>query len=674
METLQLVTTIKDRCKTCYQCVRYCPAKAIKISDGQAEVIPDRCIGCGNCVRVCSQQAKEVLSSSGFVEKILESESKCAALIAPSFPAQFYDIDYKIFIGMLKKLGFDYVIEVAFGADLVAKECKKLYESKEMDSFIESSCPAIVSFIEKYHPKLIKNLSSIVSPMVATAKVVDKMYGEGIKKVFIGPCIAKKGEAQNENLQGNINVVITFAELEQMFIQNKIYSDNIESCDFNEPKAHTGRVFPLSHGFFQAADIKEDLTKNNAITADGQEDFIEAIKEFEKGEIKVGVLEMLSCKGCIMGVGINNKTPQYFRHARVSKFVNQSSKLFDKKVWEKNIEICEDIDLKRKYTHENKLLKTPSNNEIEMILKGMGKTDPEDELNCGACGYETCVEHATAIYKGLAEYTMCLPYTIEKLKNTVDKLEISNIELNNTQEALMHSERLASMGQLAAGIAHEINNPLGVILLYSHILLEKTEKDSKLFKNLNMITDQAVRTKKIVSGLLNFARQNKVAKQPCNVEELINKIVKSFVEPEISIEIIIKTVDLEIEIDKDQINQVISNLISNAKDAMPGGGKISIIIESKRDDLLIIIKDTGNGIPKENLSKIFNPFYTTKKIGKGTGLGLAVTYGIIKMHSGQISAQSNTDPEKGEVGTEIIVSLPKVEKQLERKIEVKYGK
>src|SRR5512145_2421311 len=127
-KNIALVETIKDLCRTCYTCVRECPAKAIRIADGQAEVIPERCIACGNCVRVCSQSAKHAASSVERVLDLLSGPGKVAAILAPSFPAEFGEIDYRVLIGMLRALNFDLVCEVAFGADLVARQYRRLLD------------------------------------------------------------------------------------------------------------------------------------------------------------------------------------------------------------------------------------------------------------------------------------------------------------------------------------------------------------------------------------------------------------------------------------------------------------------------------------------------------------------------------------------------------------------
>jgi signal transduction histidine kinase len=302
----------------------------------------------------------------------------------------------------------------------------------------------------------------------------------------------------------------------------------------------------------------------------------------------------------------------------------------------------------------------PQGEQIEAILARMGKTSRNDELNCGACGYETCREHAMAIYKGLAESEMCLPYMVGKLSETVQQLEQSHADLANTQEQLMQSEKLASMGQLAAGIAHEVNNPLGVVLMYAHLLLDEKRDDERLAEDLQMITDQADRCKTIVAGLLNFARQNKVLRQPTDVGELIDGVMRALPAPDgVRVHVHNELDDPVAELDRDQIAQVVTNLVTNAYAAMSDGGRLTVHAAEEDGQVRLTVADTGVGIPEENLGKIFEPFFTTKQIGKGTGLGLAVTYGIVKMHRGDIRVQSNTDPEAGQTGTTFTITLPR---------------
>jgi signal transduction histidine kinase len=318
------------------------------------------------------------------------------------------------------------------------------------------------------------------------------------------------------------------------------------------------------------------------------------------------------------------------------------------------------VDLSRDFSAYDQRIAQPSRDQISSILTRMGKTRPEDELNCGACGYDSCVQHAIAIHFRLAETEMCLPYTIDKLRDTVKQLAVSHQQLVSTQEALMHSERLASMGQLAAGVAHEVNNPLGIVLMHSHMLLEQAQQFPEWREDLEMIVEQADRCKKIVVRLLHFARQNKAVFRMVDLYKLMLRAVKAYPFPaNIQAHVESKMKNPKADLDPDQINQVITNLFSNACDAMPEGGTLTVTIDGDDNSISFSVQDTGIGIPKENQPKIFEPFFTTKQIGKGTGLGLAVTYGIVKMHRGDIYMVSNNDPSAGQTGTQFTVKLPR---------------
>ena len=657
-----LVRSIKERCRVCYTCVRECPAKAIRIEQGQAEVIPERCIGCGNCFRVCSRNAKEVLSCIDRVVDLLASKIPTAALIAPSFPVEFTDMSTEELIFRLRKLGFDYVHEVAYGADLVADAYRHLLQDNPDKRYIATSCPAIVAYVEKYVPSLVKHLAPIASPMVAMARVVKKLYNNNCNAVFIGPCIAKKAEEGNADTP-SIDSVLTFSELRTMISDFTVSPEEIKEQCFDPPNAGKGRLFPIARGLLETAGIGEDLIAGDIVATDGRENFPEAIREFEKAETPVRLLEILSCRGCIMGAGITNTEMSLFeRRAAVG---NYTRTMLNGNNHETPLEEFADVPLNRAFNVRDQRLPIPSDKDIKEIMACLGKYTLEDELNCGACGYDTCRNHAVAILRGIAEQEMCLPFAIDKLKKTVEKLAQSNEEVASTKSALVQSEKLASMGQLAAGVAHEVNNPLGVVLMYAHLLLEEHGNNSQLKEDLTTIAEQADRCKRIVSGLLNFARQNKTICQPANFPDLIKDTIRTVNLPD-SIRVSFKQdiTDPVAEIDREQIAQLLVNLYTNAQAAMPTGGTLSINVSGDDTTVSVTVGDTGVGIPQENLSKIFDPFFTTKQIGKGTGLGLAVLYGIVKMHRGSVNVESNTDPDKGPCGTTFTITLPRFEKRI----------
>ena len=656
---IQLVRTIKERCRICFTCVRECPAKAIRIVEGQAEVVPERCIGCGNCMRVCSQNAKQVLDGKPDTAALLASGAPVAALVAPSFPAEFVECGWREFVGMLRALGFAFVNEVAFGADIVAERYRRLLAEHDGKRYIATTCPAIISFVEQYHPELVKFLAPVVSPMVAEARVLRSIHGDGVKQVFIGPCIAKKGEAASENVPDEVDAALTFQELRQMFAEAGITPENVRPSDFDPPRAGLGALFPLSRGLLQTAGLDEDLLTGHVVVTGGRQNFVQALREFEKGDLNTRLLEILACEGCVMGPGVTNDTPLLTRRANVSRYVRECHATLDLARFRADLDRCEKIDFTRGFKVYDQRMPVPPEEEIRNVLERMGKEEPADELNCGACGYETCRDHAAAICRGFAEEQMCLPYTIDQLNTSLSTLGEYYHELSETRQQLANSERLSSMGQLAAGIAHEVNNPLGIVLLYSHMMLERCT-DPGMKDGLLTIAEQSDRCKKIVSGLLHFARQNRVALERADLPALIGGFLKTLALPQgVSVSLESSMKDPMAEVDKDQLIQAVTNLAVNAADAMPGGGRITVSLADAGGEVSLAVADTGVGISKENLTKVFTPFFTTKQIGKGTGLGLAITYGIVKMHRGAIKAVSNADPAAGPTGTTFTITLPR---------------
>ncbi len=230
--------------------------------------------------------------------------------------------------------------------------------------------------------------------------------------------------------------------------------------------------------------------------------------------------------------------------------------------------------------------------------------------------------------------------------------------LRTTEQQLIQSEKLASVGQLAAGVAHEINNPLGTILLFSDIMRKELSPDDPRRDDVKMIIDEATRCKTIVSDLLNFARQNEVLAQSTDVNALLSETIEEMsIQPVFQDLEIVRRLDPDlpsIQADPAQLKEVFINLMTNAAEAMEGHGSLTVATAPAEDDMVaIVFQDTGCGIPEENLSKIFTPFFTTKPIGKGTGLGLAIVYGIIKMHRGQIYVASEVG-----VGSTFTITLP----------------
>ena len=658
---LPAVSTIPEKCKRCYTCVRECPAKAIKVEEGQAVVIEDRCIACGNCVKVCAQNAKHIKDSTGHVHRLFAWHDCVYACLAPSFPAAFEGVTPGQVVAAVRQLGFDTVWEVAFGAELISGEYAKLFERARRTgaSIIATPCPAIVAYIEKYMPALQGALAPIVSPMIATARAIRCKKGN-VPIVFIGPCIAKKNEIHDPNLAGCVDAVLTFKELKQMFRDAGIEPSALKESSFDSPRCYLGRTFPISGGLLKTSGLGTDILESEIIITEGKERVLDVLRELAEGKSKARFFDVLFCEGCINGPMMSNDLSMFARKDMVVDYVADQSKYTTQRDLVEGRAEFEDVDLSREFTAQNIALPTPSEEDIADALRAMKKFAPEDQLNCGACGYSTCREKAIAVCQGLAESEMCLPYLIDELQQTCVSLQESHEELAATHHRLVQTERLASMGQLSAGVAHELNNPLGTVLLFSHMLLKNAKEGGAQREDLQMIANEATRCKKIVRGLLDFARQSRISKTPTDLVTIIEEVM-SVMAPKAQEKAAQLTADIQdnlptMMLDGHQVKQMLVNLIGNAIEAIgKPNGKVVVRTHLRQgdDNVEIEVRDNGAGVSRENLTKLFTPFFTTKEIGQGTGLGLAIAYGIVKMHSGDIRA----DSEEGK-GTIFTIRLP----------------
>ncbi|MGD1008955.1 MAG: cache domain-containing protein [Candidatus Aminicenantales bacterium] len=263
-------------------------------------------------------------------------------------------------------------------------------------------------------------------------------------------------------------------------------------------------------------------------------------------------------------------------------------------------------------------------------VEGTGR----DEIGQLAHSFNRMTEDLSAAREDLTQWGRTLERRVEERTR----------QLRETQDQLIQSEKLASLGQMAAGVAHEINNPLTSILINTHLLLEDHPEAGEEQESLKLIADEAARCAQIVSGLLDFAKQTPAQEARADVNEIIDRTVQLH-EMQASVRNIRIEKDLDrslppVDLDRNKIQQVFSNLVMNAREAMPEGGALTITSRLSRDGafLEIAFADTGVGIPRENIPKLFDPFFTTKSFG--TGLGLAVSYGIIRQRGGTIEVQS----------------------------------
>ncbi|MCY6369604.1 [Fe-Fe] hydrogenase large subunit C-terminal domain-containing protein [Clostridium ganghwense] len=419
-------------CKNCYKCLRACLVKAIKFKNGQAKIVQERCIACGHCLEICPQNATKVISDLDRVKEAISSKKKVVVSVTPSF-AGFFNVEEEKIAAALRKLGFSFVEENDLGTGILAHYYEKYLNENKLENYITTFCPSANSLIQKYYPELIKYMIPVVSPMIAQAKVLKKIYGEDSFVVFIDPCIAKKIEANEFEGEKIIDAVLNFNEINKWIYGSGIRLDELKAEEFDKNMPKNGKSFLLEGEVINSIKNTIDRKALHPITISGTEDCIEILDSIQMGAIKGVFVELNICKGgCIGGHNMMKNKKQYYKRLHKTKeYIKNKEKSEKSNIIKETEHILESIDFGRKF--KDKSFKRPiaTKQDIERIMKQMGKFVKEDKLNCGVCGYDTCMEKAQAIFEGMAETDMCLHFMRSKAES------LSDVIIDNTANSII---------------------------------------------------------------------------------------------------------------------------------------------------------------------------------------------------------------------------------------------
>ena len=403
MEKQYPVYTLKNECNDCYKCIRGCHIKAIRIQGGSASVINEKCIACGHCVTICPAGAKKVRNDIDVVKALFLTGKKVYVSLAPSW-AGVYNISKEKMIAALKKLGFAGVSETALGAQEVSIQTAKQLNQAEKGLFISSACPVIDDYIRLYKPEFAKCITPIASPALTHCGLLKDMLGDDIKVVFIGPCIAKKNEADaNPDL---MSAALTFDELNYWIKEEFIDIENIETdetCKFVPESSYEGALYPIEGGMNETIKRvgidKDDVT---FIGVSSLESFDKSLHNINPDKIENKIfVEALACSGgCINGPCLSSEksriliTSDIYANTQYRDEVpKEPRKVVEKEYIPAPIETVE-------YSIE----------QITKALRKISKHSEEDELNCSGCGYASCREFVNALISGDAEPSQCVSY------------------------------------------------------------------------------------------------------------------------------------------------------------------------------------------------------------------------------------------------------------------------
>ncbi len=406
----------KSNCKNCYKCIRHCPVKSIRFSGNQANIVGNECILCGQCFVVCPQNAKEIADETERVKVLIDSGAPVIASVAPSFIANYDGVGFEELKAALKKLGFADAEETAVGATIVKREYERLLNEDDRNILISSCCHSVNLLIQKYYPSCLPYLADVLSPMQAHCKDIKQRYPSA-KTVFIGPCVAKKDEA--DYYTGITDAVLTYEELTEWFEAAGIVPEkNLDKSDES-----LARFFPTTGGILKTMqkNMRPDYTY---LAVDGVENCMAALHDIEEGNIEHCFIEMSACAGSCIGGPVMEKY-----HRMPVRDYYAVAHYAGKKDF--NVAQPDPFTLRKEMEYIGRKLPYPSESEIREALHRMGKLRPEDELNCGSCGYNTCREKAVAIIQGKAEVSMCLPFLKERAENFSDNI------INNTPNGIV---------------------------------------------------------------------------------------------------------------------------------------------------------------------------------------------------------------------------------------------
>jgi len=398
-----VIYTNENDCRDCYKCIRNCPVEAISMIDNHAHIDKDRCIACGICIDVCPVGAQNYRKDYKKVPDLLSSGKKVILSLAPSFAGEF-DMEVSELISRILQLGFFGVSETALGAQIVTYHQRKILQESDQTWF-SSACPTFVHYIVKYKPELKKYLSPLMSPLLNHCAMLKNYYGQDTAIVFAGPCIAKKLEA--DQYPELLDLALTFEELKELLKQTT--KENKENAQFIPCQSNSGAIYPIDGGMIETINkmSPNSVTNSSFYNISGMKNITDLIKKeeasFEKGNL---FCEFLACDGgCINGSGLKDKGLSITKKERVINYYktlplyseDEFIKKYDFPVKKANYDFCQPI------RH-----KDYSITEKEKIWRKLGKFKPEDFLDCGGCGYDTCEKFAIACIEKRAQINMCV--------------------------------------------------------------------------------------------------------------------------------------------------------------------------------------------------------------------------------------------------------------------------
>lgn len=406
MDNRSPIYTEKHECQDCYKCVRQCPVKAIRVQDAYATIVAEMCVYCGACVSVCPNTAKHVRNDLPRARQLVRLPPRVFVSLAPSWLTEFPGITAGQMIAALKRLGFAAVSETALGAQQVSAHVAQSLREQPGQLLLSSACPTVVAYIQKHKPHLAPAVTGLLSPLLAHCRMLRRHFGEAIAIVFIGPCIAKKLEADdNPEL---LDIALTFEDLRIWLAAERIDPRTLTPAaedQFVPQAAEEGALYPVDGGMIAGirahcrVDDASFMSFSGLPAVEKALDGLEDLDPLDQGLF----LELLACEGgCINGPKVTRPGNTVAKRQRVlvsTRFPDENA-----------VPRLPEIAIQRSIAAEPLSQEPPTESRISEVLRSIGKRSIEDELNCGGCGYDSCREFGKALIAQRAERAMCVSW------------------------------------------------------------------------------------------------------------------------------------------------------------------------------------------------------------------------------------------------------------------------
>jgi len=422
-----LITTDTAACKRCWRCARACPAHAVRVAgDGSVETIAEKCVRCGLCVTQCPQDARVVRDGGGLVDDLLASGRPVVALLATEFAAALYPKSPEAVEAGLEEAGFFGVESTLLGEEAVALAYEERHAVRNGLPVIRSTCPVVNDWVRTRHPAMVGALAPLVPPYIAQARLIKSLYPEGVAVVYASPCYARKDEALSEEFGGAIDAAMDFRELERALrrLEDLAASKGVPSSR----RAGARRPEPLKElsltdGYPRSTLTSRDMTSSDVMVVRGLDELETVLCAIEAGEAAPLIVDALNCEGCIDGPAVNPGMSLFAkrdletaeRHRRARSTVSSREVLRQ----------LPSLDMRRSFAPSPVRLPRPGDDRLREILHEGGIDGEDGLLDCGACGYSTCIEYATGIFRGEVTWESCLPLQQRRLTDEVGELQES---------------------------------------------------------------------------------------------------------------------------------------------------------------------------------------------------------------------------------------------------------